>query len=443
MKSPVARGGAVLVALVFLALAFRLFRLTAEYAVNIFFWDQWDFNDATVFSPHSLWQIFRFQHGPHRQGLGGLLAALVDPIFRWNTRSEAFVATALVVVAGLFMLYLKCRLLGPLTWTDVAIPMLVFTPAQWEPVWTTVNFAHGTLPVLLIVLYCLTWTWTDERARYALMTALNFGILYTGLGLIVGLLTPVLLLAQYRGGKSPGMKKYLLTCTALSIASLASFFVSYKNQDASGCTSIFSSAPLEYGRFFFLLFATPFGIRGTGWMATLAGGLVLLAVAAIAAVSWKTVLSRAEVRALPIVQATLSAYMLIFCAAAAIGRTCTSLQDAHTSRYGNYRQLLVLCLFFGALALPRPRWRAVAPLLVLLLIPSLFLTQADAGEMIEDYQLKSGWRDCYLGGKSIAECDDTEGLIYPDPQLTHLQQKLDYLRAKRLNLFDHAPEVRR
>ena len=68
-----------MVALVFAALAFRLFRLTAQYAVNIFFWDQWDFNDATLFEHHSPWQIFRFQHGSHRQGLGGLLAALVEP----------------------------------------------------------------------------------------------------------------------------------------------------------------------------------------------------------------------------------------------------------------------------------------------------------------------------------------------------------------------------
>src|ERR1039458_5572426 len=103
MKISARRGGQALVAIVFAALAFRLFRLTAQYSVNIFFWDQWDFNDATLFEHHSFWQIFRFQHGPHRQGLGGILAALVEPWFRWNSRTEAFLATAIVVVAGLAM----------------------------------------------------------------------------------------------------------------------------------------------------------------------------------------------------------------------------------------------------------------------------------------------------------------------------------------------------
>src|SRR5580698_10053421 len=99
-----------LIAIVFITLAVRLFRLTARYAVNIFFWDQWDFNDATLFQKHNLWEVFRWQHGPHRQGMGGLLAALIEPLFHWNSRTEAFVATSLVVVAGLAILLLKYRL---------------------------------------------------------------------------------------------------------------------------------------------------------------------------------------------------------------------------------------------------------------------------------------------------------------------------------------------
>src|ERR1039458_8579996 len=162
-----AAGGALAVAVVFGALTFRLFRLTATHAVNIFYWDQWDFDDATLFQQHSLWEIFRWQHGPHRQGLGGQLSALIEPWFRWNSHSEAFVATGIAVVGGLCMLYLKNRLFGPLAWTDVAIPMIALTPAQWEALWSSVNYAHGNFPVLLIVLYCLAWTWRNERAKYA------------------------------------------------------------------------------------------------------------------------------------------------------------------------------------------------------------------------------------------------------------------------------------
>jgi hypothetical protein len=439
MKVSAARGGQALVAVVFVALAVRLFRLTAHYAVNIFFWDQWDFNDATLFEHHSIWAIFRFQHGPHRQGLGGVLAAVVDPWFRWNSRSEAFVATGLVVVTGLCMLYLKCRLFGPLCWTDVAIPMIVFTPAQWEAVWNTVNFAHGTLPVLLIVLYCLLWTWRNERAKYALITILSFVTLYTGFGFFLGLLTPVLLLASYRENRArtAPTRIYLLTCIAVSVGSLASFFVGYRNNDASGCDTLFSAPPLAYFRFLSLMFATPFAIRGIGPAATIAGAVVLAGVATVALVSWKRVLGgRPEPRARHVVLATLSAYSILFCVAATLGRTCTGLLDAHASRYGNYKQLAVLCLFFAVLAMRPRRWRmGLAVLLVVLLTPSLFLTASDAEDVTELYELKSGWRQCYLSGRAADDCDDDNGAIYPDPEGTHLQRKLDYLRATRQNLF--------
>ena len=63
----------VFVSAVFLGLALRLFQLIDRYAVNIFFSDQWDFNRATLFESHSLWEMFRWQHGS-RQGLGALVS---------------------------------------------------------------------------------------------------------------------------------------------------------------------------------------------------------------------------------------------------------------------------------------------------------------------------------------------------------------------------------
>lgn len=447
MKFPARTAGPALVAMVFAALAFRLFRLTAEYAVNVLFWDQWDIDDATLFEHHSLWEIFRFQHGPHRQGLGGVLSALVDPWFRWNSRTEAFLVAGMVVIAGLCVLYLKYRLFGPLTWTDIAIPIVVFTPSQWEPVWNTVNLAHGILPVLLIVCYCLAWTWCNERAKYAVITALNFVTIYTGFGLFIGVLTPVLLLARYRvdRNRTAATSVYLWCCIGLSVAALASFFVGYKNDDASGCQTLFSAPPLAYARFFFLLFATPFGIRGTGPLATIAGTMVFAAVAAIGVASWKKVLGDCSAWKAPhVVLAILSAYFILFCGTAAIGRTCTGLVEAHASRYGSYRELAVLSLFFWTLTVRWPDWRKLAPaLLVVLLIPSLFITAYDEEGMEGLYELKSGWRDCYLSGHLATTCDEENGAIYPDHARTHLQRKLDYLRANRLNLFSDSPEVRR
>jgi hypothetical protein len=85
--------------------------------------------------------------------------------------------------------------------------------------------------------------------------------------------------------------------------------------------------------------------------------------------------------------------------------------------------------------------------LPVLLIPSLFVTPYDQQGMSDFYQLKNDWRTCYLSGHSADACDDEGGAIYPEPERTHLQQKLDFLRATRQNLFSEPlpvdPEMRR
>src|SRR5208337_637173 len=98
------------VGLVSVYLIERLFLLVDKYAVNIFFSDQWQFNNATVFERHTLWQIFTWQHCPHRQGVGGVLAKLMEPHFSWNSRTESFLIAGIVVAVMLFALLLKVRL---------------------------------------------------------------------------------------------------------------------------------------------------------------------------------------------------------------------------------------------------------------------------------------------------------------------------------------------
>jgi hypothetical protein len=258
--------------------------------------------------------------------------------------------------------------------------------------------------VLLVVLYCLAWTWRNERFKYALITGLNFVTLYTGFGFFLGLLTPPLLLAKYREKRGV----YLLVCLAVSIVSLASFFVNYRNQDASGCASILAAPLTDYLRYFGLMFASPFGLRGIGW-AGLPGMVAMAAAAGVAAVSWKRLIGKSfGPRALYAVLATLSGYTILFCLATSIGRTCIGLDEAHSSRYAIYKQLAIVSLYFWALTVRQPNWRkALSWALPVFLIPSLFVTAGD----------------------------HANGAIHPEPDATHLQQKLDYLRATRQNLF--------
>src|SRR5947207_5517575 len=89
-------GPFLLVCACYMVVGFKFFHFISRYSVNLFYWDHWDFENGPLFEHHSLWEIFRWQHGPHRQGLGGVVSALVDPLFHWSSRAQAFEAGILV-----------------------------------------------------------------------------------------------------------------------------------------------------------------------------------------------------------------------------------------------------------------------------------------------------------------------------------------------------------
>ena len=76
------------VALVVVLLVVRLANFINRYTVNIVYWDQWDFLQG-LFDGADPWTLFRWQHGPQRQGLGDLILAILYPATGWNGRARS------------------------------------------------------------------------------------------------------------------------------------------------------------------------------------------------------------------------------------------------------------------------------------------------------------------------------------------------------------------
>src|SRR5689334_8579768 len=83
-------------ALVFTALALRLLFFVDRYAVNLLYWDQWDFLNG-LFDGADPWTLFRWQHGMERQGLGNVMSAVVLSVTGWNSKADV-AAAALVMI---------------------------------------------------------------------------------------------------------------------------------------------------------------------------------------------------------------------------------------------------------------------------------------------------------------------------------------------------------
>jgi len=330
-----AYGPSLLVAASFILFAARMFQLISEYAVNIFFSDQWEFNDATLFQKHSVWQMFSWQHGPHRQGLGALFAKLVDPPFHWNSRIESFIVGGVVVVAAICALGLKKRIFGPLSVFDVAIPAIFFTSGQWETLVLTPNFAHGSFPLLLLVLYCLAWTVETPIVRYPLILLINFVTIYTGFGLLLGILTPFLFVLDHLTRKKEVQlpTACLLGVVLISLASFGSFFLGYKFKPYMECFSFEPQSPQSYLAYVAVMCSNFFAVKGSRATLQIAGFTVLVAWLASAVLAARPLLRRDGLqlqvahRAKSLVPLILISYTLLFCVASAYGRVCGGLWE--------------------------------------------------------------------------------------------------------------------
>src|SRR5262249_16957146 len=204
----------------------RLFILIKNHSVNVLYWDQWEFY-TPLFEQRPLWEHFFYQYGPHYLGVGGILIKIIAELSGWNARVEAFVVGALICLSCVAALWLRRRLLGPLTLWDAAIPMIMLTLCQYQTFLGATNPDYGVLP-LLFLCYSIALTFENRPAKYAAIVILNFLILFTGYGMFIGPLTIVVLAVDCWHNRKEGRRLFLpLSALIVAVAALAVFIARY------------------------------------------------------------------------------------------------------------------------------------------------------------------------------------------------------------------------
>jgi hypothetical protein len=262
--------------LVSLVMELRLFRLIDRHAVNILFGDDWGYL-APFFGHTSFWGLYLEQFGPHREGLGLVINKLVFDATGWNSRAEAFTIGAVMSAAMLAAVLLKKRIFGHFSASDVAIPMIFLTWSQFEIFTGSLNLAPQSFPVLLTILYCLAWLQADKGRRYISVLIVNFLLLYSGYGLFMGGLTPLLLLREALHGTGEQRTRWpAIVALLFSIAELGAFFIGYWFGYRSACGGP-SHQPLLILHYVALMFASFVRAKGTGVVPTIVGAFLLSA----------------------------------------------------------------------------------------------------------------------------------------------------------------------
>lgn len=417
----------------------RLLWLVHRYSVNIFFWDQWDFLNP-LFHGEGAWAFFNLEHGPIREGVGGLVIALTYRLTRWDTRFDGLSEIVAMFAAAACLLAVSKRLFGRLSVFDAIVPLAVLTGGAFEILVITPNPAHGPVPLLLVAAFTLSLFIERVWPRVLVSSALAFAAIYTGFGLVLAPL--VLALFALEAVRKPSERLAWLCGLGLTLLSLASFFRGYRSQPAAECFQFPDPHPLRYLLFLAAISARPFSIlprSPAGPVAAALGGLALVLIPAWAGLRF---LRRGD----PVARTVfvLSGFSLAFAVSSAIGRSCAGPGAGTASRYVLYLSPAIVAAYFLLRDLPAGRVRqgALSCLLLACVLKEAIPERSRHGLLVKNWRGKSAWAECFRRLGDVGRCDAETGFrIYPVPEATDLAGKLAFLREHKLGLFKDAPST--
>jgi hypothetical protein len=422
---------------VFVALAARQLAFVNRYAINVMFWDQWDFY-RPAFHHQGIWAAFDEQFGPHRQGIGFLLALLVDHLTEWNSRGDAFAASGLIIIAAALAVLLarRCGIRAPLAL--LGVPLLFLTLRQFEHFVGATNLSHAAMPLVLIMLYGHALFLLPGPKRSLALGVLVFLMLFTGFAQLAGYVAIVIavldLWASARRRESLAARWHALTLALMLIA--AAVFLhgfEFDRMDPN------SPAQLRVPATAFLLFLIRmlgnfFGLPPGSLGGDMVGGLCWAVLAIIGVCQLSRVWREGPAGApADTVLLFLTGETLLYGLETAAGRAHLGLIDPPAaSRYVTLLipAGLVFLIQFGRLRKP---WGA--PLLAayaLALVPAtLWLSKKEWSSVHWFSDGRAAWKRAYLASHSQAAADQASNFkVYPGPVL----DRLTFLEQHRLNL---------
>jgi hypothetical protein len=424
-----------------MAATLRLLLLTSAYARTVLYWDNWGYYWKIWDARFSWWDLWAQQLGPHRSGIGLVVSRLFLPVLRADMRREAFLAVALILLAGILALGLKRRCTGKLGWTDVLLFLPFTSPQLWQVFAETVNTSHGAFPLVMAMVGAWALLIQRDWMRFGLALVLTWLAVFTGFGFFLGVISVAMLLRDTV--VAIAQRKWLVAALAggtLALAGLA-FFVFFHNWEpktGSGPIHVLSDWR-RYPLFVALAYAKMIGISGTGGWVVAAGAVVAAAGLLLCAAPFKRGIVREAT-----VPACLILFSLLFACAMAFGRAELDPAAAQSSRYLPLMLPGLTGLYITAAQCRRETLRLAAMLLfgIVAFLLSLSST-ADQEAMQRISAGKLRWTEAYLTTRSVEAANQASSFrVSPASVAYRMQRKLDAMAEKRLGICGGLPDTK-
>jgi hypothetical protein len=418
---------------------YRLHILIKNFLVDIPFVDQYYVYKGFV-ENRSLHDLFFWQHGMHRQGIGGILQKIILDAFAWDNHAVSYFVVIILFISLAVSVFISRKLFYfPASAADVALPLIFLTTNQYETLVSGMNIAAQSLPMLLTIIATALLFIKKSFYRTPLLALISAISLFTGFGYhlffsLAAVAALDLLVSMRKHDASATIHHWIFL--GLNGIFLYFFLSNLHWNPVVECFQ-FPHYPLyDYPIFAGLMPAKYFGFSylrtpllailfSIGWV-LLVGFLVVYLTGKILRSDdprWRALLM-------------LLLFSSSFAALTSIGRVCTGMYAAGSPRY---MTLMIPCAFAFYLLLrmiPQGNIRKlIGPVFILLCLGGyLPLRLSQRESLVKVSTLQAQWRSCYLKTQSISECDKQAGdnlCIHPDLQ----KEVLDYLQKNRLSLF--------
>lgn len=414
----------------------RLAAIVRTHVVDVLSWDQWDFLQP-VFDGAPLWDSFRWQHGSHRQGPGGVLLALLYPATGFSNRAEGWAALACFALAALGAVWLITRHARPSV-LDAIVPCIVLTTASWETWGATQNLAYGPVPLLLLFAAGCAQEIERPGLRWLVLTAIALLASHAAYGvLLVPILCALLLLELARAWNRPLHVALLLLALAAILGSLELAFSGYAYQQEQTEAVRMLGQPFDVLSYAALVVARPWGISGRIGAARLPLALLTLAVVTalflIAALRvWRSRGDDPASRALFV----FCGVTLAFAATTALGRSSLGLDLASSSRYVPFALPSAVGIWLFVRMLPATRLRAavLACLCAVLAGKEVLSAPSQERALAVFSERKRAFVACFRARRDLNLCN-ADRAIHPAPESSHVAAKLRWLEEHRASFF--------
>lgn len=430
------------VILAFVIAFIRLAGLVMDGSVNVIYGDQWGFL-TPLFLDQGPLACFLQQHGPPRQGVGGVFQWALYGLSGWDTRWESWCGFLVLLLTAASAVALSARLRGRLAPVDALFPLMLLSPIHWETLLLSVNLSHSILPLGMVVLLAWTRLMRPSPSRALATGALGVLCLFTGFGFCAAVMLGGLALLQaIRPESTADRRDALGTLAALGIG-FGLFFTDYTWSPAIPGWVFPVADWWNYGSFVSYMAATLVGMREKTPLALGSGGFLVGGAALALLVSTIRLRRHSSTPRSSIIQLLIGTGF-VYMAMTAVGRLPAGIEAAFMWRYATLGSCMALGLFFF-LTTPRPPHArssaitgACAAALLAFLIWGGFSPERAASVTAQG---KKRWAHAYLATRDIAEANRRSHFwVYP-PEMdqTDFATRLNWLEKHNLSLFADSP----